>query len=589
MEEAETPRKGFWAKNKFVLIALAIVLTGGFAWYGFARGFGPLSGVWRGARSLAAKTFRDILGSGGGAELAAEIDILNSATSSFVEEQNSSYLGVYESSSAAQTSGNLSGTPEVPRKAKSALIEKETHVIVKDYSLPAAAQDDPEVESPVLFSTSMISDVSSSPKNTVAVPACGFEAANEPTHQILFNEIAWMGSPALAGWAKNGETGAQASNREWIELRDNAGVNVDLSAWQIMNTSQKLKIILDDGAHIDFGGFFLLERGDDNSVPDIAADKVYSGTLPNTGDWLRLFDRNCRLIDEINASSGSTSLPSASLGTGTASGWPGGDNSTKATLERDLMDLDWHTSGFPGGTPKAQNSVVWKGPSSLPVSPQFSSQATLLVGTSTNQISNSALDPVTSSTIATSTAAESATSSLPEASSSDPLSPPVSPPTPTPNVPAHLVIAAVQIAGVASTNDFIKIFNPTGGVIDASGWKLRKRTSTGTENSVRVFPAGSFVQPQNYFTWANSANGFAASIGADASSSETLAADNSTALEDATSAVIDAVAWGTGLTNPFVEGTPYPDNPAANQTLARKFAGGTMQDTDDNSQDFRVQ
>jgi hypothetical protein len=154
--------------------------------------------------------------------------------------------------------------------------------------------------------------------------------------------------------------------------------------------------------------------------------------------------------------------------------------------------------------------------------------------------------------------------------------------------PKHLVIAAAQIAGASSTDDFIKIFNPTGAAIDISGWKLRKRARSGTEYSIRVFAKGSVLQPQESFLWANSANGFASNIGVNTSSTETLAVDNSIALEDTSSTVIDALAWGSGHMNPFVEGVAYPADPTANQILLRKLINGIIQDTDNNAADFLI-
>ena len=93
-----------------------------------------------------------------------------------------------------------------------------------------------------------------------------------------------------------------------------------------------------------------------------------------------------------------------------------------------------------------------------------------------------------------------------------------------------------------------------------SGWKLHKRSNTGEEYSRgtfrkevrslrRIFHLGEFI------------GGFAGSMDADASSTQTLSADNSVALFDAGGDMVDAVAWGTG-TNPYVEGTPYPTIPA---------------------------
>jgi hypothetical protein len=76
-------------------------------------------------------------------------------------------------------------------------------------------------------------------------------------------------------------------------------------------------------------------------------------------------------------------------------------------------------------------------------------------------------------------------------------------------------------------------------------------------------------------------------LNADATSTETLAADNSTALFDASGTIVDAVAWGEGA-DQYVEGAPYPANPDTNQVLKRKFADGGIVDTDNNADDFTL-
>jgi hypothetical protein len=117
---------------------------------------------------------------------------------------------------------------------------------------------------------------------------------------------------------------------------------------------------------------------------------------------------------------------------------------------------------------------------------------------------------------------------------------------------------------------------------------LRKRSQSGADYSLRVIPADMTSEPGQYFAWANSAGGFAASIDANVSSTETLAGDNSVALMDADGNIVDALAWGTG-TGQYSEGSPYPDNPAAGQVLVRKMAGGVPADTGNNADDFVLQ
>ena len=152
----------------------------------------------------------------------------------------------------------------------------------------------------------------------------------------------------------------------------------------------------------------------------------------------------------------------------------------------------------------------------------------------------------------------------------------------------HVVIATVQIAGTAASNDFVQLYNPTASAIDISGWKLRKKSSTGTDYSLKVFGSGASIAAGGYFTWANSTGGFSDSIDADVASTQTLAAGNSVGLLDATGAEVDAVAWGNG-TDQYGEGGPYPSDPGVSQVLARRFADGGVVDTDDNANDFTVQ
>lgn len=149
----------------------------------------------------------------------------------------------------------------------------------------------------------------------------------------------------------------------------------------------------------------------------------------------------------------------------------------------------------------------------------------------------------------------------------------------------HLLIVEVQVAGENSSNDFIKIYNPLETDLDISGYKLRKRTSTGSESSIRVFPSNSLIKAKDYFLWANSLEGYAGSLGANTESTAGLAVNNSLALFDSSGNIIEALAWGESI-NPFVESALYSQNPSKNQKLERKKSGGVYEDSDNNSQDF---
>ncbi len=120
--------------------------------------------------------------------------------------------------------------------------------------------------------------------------------------------------------------------------------------------------------------------------------------------------------------------------------------------------------------------------------------------------------------------------------------------------------------------------------MDISGWKLRKRAKTGGEYSIKVLGGGASVLPGKYFVWGNAK--FA--DGANATSSETLSANNSIALFNKEGELMDAVAWGEGHVTPYIEGDAFPENPKDGALLVRKKENGKMRDSDDNASDFEI-
>jgi len=150
-------------------------------------------------------------------------------------------------------------------------------------------------------------------------PIFSFAAAND----IVINEIAWMGTDI-------------SSTDEWLELYNNTETEIDLTGWILKASDGSPNITLE--GTIASGGYFLIERTDDSTVPNIEADLIYTGALGNTGENLELRDAENNLINSIDCSEA----------------WLAGDNSTKQTMER--IDSNWQTSLNIHGTPKAQNS-----------------------------------------------------------------------------------------------------------------------------------------------------------------------------------------------------------------------------------------
>ncbi len=153
------------------------------------------------------------------------------------------------------------------------------------------------------------------------------------------------------------------------------------------------------------------------------------------------------------------------------------------------------------------------------------------------------------------------------------------------------MIYEVQTTGGsgATDEDVIKLYNPNSNSFAIGGWKLRKRTQSGSESSIKEFDSNALIPAAGFYIWANSKNDFASLIRANSSSTQTLADNNSAALLDVSGAVIDAVAWGSGHINPFAEGPPpYPVNPATQQVLRRILVDNVPQDTDSNQNDFEI-
>ncbi len=388
---------------------------------------------------------------------------------------------------------------------------------------------------------------SSAGSESVSQIACSFPVPPFSTStlsaKIIINEIAWMGSVSSTS-----ESATAAANDEWMELKNSSTQDVELAGWSLLSNDGAIKIIFAAGDHISAGGFYLLARGTGGTV-SARAQKTYSGGLSNAGAELALLDAQCGVSDFFDASSG----------------WPGGNNTTKQTLERSLGHDGWQTSLSAGGTPGAENST-----GAPAVQPATSSTQTTGSGGSvgTSGESDSTGEATTTDQTATSTDEASGTQTV--------------------FCPAdHVVIEQIQIAGATSANDFVRLFNPSASSVDIGGWKLRKKSSGGTDASLKVLGKGSVIVPGGTFTWANSANGFAASVGADVSSTETIAADNSVAVMNASGTIVDEVAWGTG-SNQYVEGNAFPTNPAANQMLERITVNGAMNDSDDNAADFAL-
>jgi hypothetical protein len=232
-----------------------------------------------------------------------------------------------------------------------------------------------------------------------------------PPGAVLINEVAWAGTLA-------------SFNDEWIELWNPGPEPIGLEGWSLTDGDGG-DIREDLRGEIGPYSFYLLERTGDDTVSDVPADGVYTGSLNNSGEKLELIDPSGTLIDTANAAGGT---------------WPAGNTSSHASMERHgLLDVPANWTTFPGiggngvdaygnpiaGTPRQANA-----PSSPLASPTASATPT-----------------------PTSTPPGTATTPFPHEA---------------------VIINEVAWAGtLASTSDeWIELLNPGSDPIDLAGWTL---------------------------------------------------------------------------------------------------------------------
>lgn len=183
------------------------------------------------------------------------------------------------------------------------------------------------------------------PAVTPGVSQEGNVNAQSSPRDVIINEVAWSGTAADL-------------EDEWIELRSNLPVTVDLSAWRLLSGDGVLDFSLTGS--IAPGGYYLLERGDDSTVSDLPADQIYVDDLSNSGTTLTLLDAVGVVVDVVNLDGGP---------------WPGGSGfPTYYSMERISPaspndDANWGSndgltrsgydaSGNPiNGTPRQRNSL----------------------------------------------------------------------------------------------------------------------------------------------------------------------------------------------------------------------------------------
>ena len=225
---------------------------------------------------------------------------------------------------------------EQSQEVKQEVQEMSSNVNTYVNNQPVVKEEKKEEPVKTLVPETIIKEVESpkqeQPKQEQPKQECVLNSTNPKRNKVLINEVAWMGTK-------------DSANDEWIELKNISNSSINIKGWSLYDKDKQINLVFKEDYFLLSGGLLLLERTDDDSVPFIKADFIYSGALANKDEALFLFDSNCELQDFVEANSQ----------------WPAGDNEEKRTMERG-DDLTWHAYSGTGcmnifGTPKQENSL----------------------------------------------------------------------------------------------------------------------------------------------------------------------------------------------------------------------------------------
>lgn len=110
---------------------------------------------------------------------------------------------------------------------------------------------------------------------------------------LMINEVGWSGTNT--SWAN-----------EWIELKSNHEQVLDLTGWTLnwgevsINLGEKkqdTKMV--QTRLLSQGGYLLLERTDQDTIPGIKAGIIYTGNLNNNGETMVLKNDQGEAVDQL--------------------------------------------------------------------------------------------------------------------------------------------------------------------------------------------------------------------------------------------------------------------------------------------------
>jgi len=157
----------------------------------------------------------------------------------------------------------------------------------------------------------------------------------------------------------------------------------------------------------------------------------------------------------------------------------------------------------------------------------------------------------------------------------------------------HIVISELRFRGSGGASDeFVELFNPTGGVINLNGWKVKGSNNAGATSTRYTFSGNVLLNPGQHFLLANTAYDDAISnpsLAADATYSTGITDDGGVAITLPDETIVDQVGLSGG--SAYQEGstlTSLVTNVDRGYERNLGGASGSCDDTDDNAVNFHL-
>lgn len=115
------------------------------------------------------------------------------------------------------------------------------------------------------------------------IPFFWLSALAQSATSIVINEVAYRGTVA-------------SGTDEWIELANPWGQPIDLAGWKFFIGSSETML----KGVIPAGDYFLLERTNDQTISDIPADQIFTGSLTDSGVVLKLVNPAGQTVDQVS-------------------------------------------------------------------------------------------------------------------------------------------------------------------------------------------------------------------------------------------------------------------------------------------------